>query len=109
MTISNTRGTANFVPGEFRTRYTQGSNVDPIIVDTAWKAGRIVSILDLEVGAGWQSCCGHVRLTAGYVISSWFNTVNTDEWIQSVRTNNFVGLNDTMTFDGLTARAEYRF
>jgi hypothetical protein len=66
-------------------------------------------MLDLELGVGWQSPCGHYRFTAGYVVSTWLNTVSTDEWIDSVRNNNFVGLDDRMSFDGLTARGEYRF
>ena len=103
------RADASFLAGEVRTAYSHGSTADPVIVDTSWKAGRIVSSLELEVGAGWQSACGRYRLTTGYVFSAWLNTVSTDSWIQSVRNNNFVGLNDATTFDGLTAKAEYRF
>lgn len=103
------KATASFVGGEFRGRYQQSSDVDPAIVDTSWKAGRLVSILDLELGAGWQSPCGHWRLTAGYVVSSWFNTVTTDQWIQAVQQNSFTNLGGTMTFDGLVGRVEYRF
>ena len=48
------------------------------------------------------------------MISSWFNAVTTDQWIRSVSRNNFVGQQDgmsydTLMFDGLTVRAEYRF
>ncbi len=99
----------SFVGGEFQADYDHYSTADPSIVDTAWRAGRVVTMLDLEMGVGWQSPCGHYRLTTGYVFSTWLNTVNTDSWIESVRTNNFVGLEDRMSFDGLTARAEYRF
>lgn len=43
--------------------------------------------------------------------SSWFNTLKTNEWINSVRQNNFVDPADTtldgmISFDGLTARVE---
>lgn len=103
------KATANFVGGEFRGRYTQSSNVDPVIVDTSWTAGRLVSILDLELGAGWQSACGRWRLSAGYMVNSWLNVVTTDDWIGSVQTNNFGGLGSTMTFDGLVGRVEFRF
>ena len=104
----------SLVAGEFRSSFFQGSDVDPVIVDTAWKAGRVVPIFDVELGAGWQSSCGHFRLTAGYMFSMWFNTLTTDSWIRSVHQNNFVGhadaiSYDTLTFDGFTARAEYRF
>ncbi len=100
---------ASFVGGEFRADYDQFSTVDPSIVDTSWQAGRLVTMLDLEIGVGWQSPGGHFRLTTGYVFSAWLNTVNTDSWIESVQNNNFVGLEDSMSFDGLTAQAEYRF
>ena len=102
---------ANMVVGDFRARYTQGSDVDPIIVDTTWKAGRLVTVLDLELGAGWQSECGHWRLSTGYLISAWYNAIPTDQWIAAVQQNNFVNLGheDMMTFDGLTARVEYRW
>jgi hypothetical protein len=103
---------ASFIAGEFRGRYTQSSDVDPIIVDTSWKAGRLISILDLELGAGWQSCCGRWRVTGGYMVAGWFNSIPQNQWIQAVQTNNFNGLSNTMnpiTFDGFTTRVEYRW
>lgn len=109
------RTAISLIAGEFRGSYFQGSEgFDPEIVDTAWKAGRVVPIFDLELGAGWQSPCGRFRATAGYTFSMWFNTLTTDSWIRSVHQNNFVGQADaisydTLTFDGFTARAEYRF
>ena len=106
------KSSASFVAGEFRGRYTQGSDVDPIIVDTTWKAGRLVSILDLELGAGWQSECGRWRLTTGYMVSTWLNTIPQNQWIQAVQTNNFASLTNSVnpiTFDGVTARLDYRW
>ena len=99
----------NFVAGEFRARYLQGSSFDPVIVDTNWKAGRVVTMLDLELGVGWQSTCGTFRWSAGYLFNSWLNTVRTAEFIQAVQTNNMLGLGDTLTFDGFVTRAEIRF
>ncbi|MHB8957565.1 MAG: Lpg1974 family pore-forming outer membrane protein [Pirellulaceae bacterium] len=97
----------NFVAGDFTADYRQSSDALP--VDTTWKAGRIVSMLDLEVGAGWQSRCGTWRITGGYMISAWFNTVKTDEWIDAVQSDNYVGLSDSISFDGLVVRCEGRF
>jgi hypothetical protein len=101
----------SFLAGEFRGRYTQGSDVDPIIVDTSWEAGRIVTIFDLELGVGWQSVNGRWRFTTGYMMSSWHNVIPTNQWIQNVQTNSFDATsdNDVITFDGLTARLEYRW
>ncbi len=100
---------ASLMVGEFRADYSQSQSFDPAVVDTDWKAGRIMPILDLEVGVGWQSSCGTWRLSAGYLYSAWFNAVKTDEYIQAVRSNSYTGLGDTMTFDGLVARVEGRF
>ncbi len=106
------KSSVSFVAGEFRGRYTQSSDVDPIIVDTSWKAGRLISILDLELGAGWQSCCGRWRVSGGYMVAGWFNSIPQNQWIQAVQTNDFAGLSNTMnaiTFDGFTTRIEYRW
>jgi len=103
------RASARFVGGEFRGTYLQGTGTDPVIVNTRWSAGRVVSILDIELGLGWVSSNGCLRFTAGYMFSGWFNTVNTDEWIQAVQNNNFVGLSDSLAFDGLVGRVEARW
>lgn len=102
------RAAASFVAGDFRARYTQ-QQLGVTIVDTTWKAGRVVSMLDLELGFGWTSPAGRYRLTGGYVFSGWYNTVKTGDYIRAVQANDFAGLGDTMTFDGLVVRAELRF
>jgi len=100
---------ANILAGDFRARYFYNNDTDPVIVNTSWKAGRVMTQLEVELGVGWQSPCGRYRVTGGYHIASWFNALTTDKWIQAVQDNTFTDLNDTMTFDGLTFRAEYRF
>ena len=103
------RGAASFVAGEFRARYQETAALPDPIAEADWKAGRIVTMLDLEVGVGWTSSNGLLRVTGGYMVSGWFNTVKTDKFIEAAEADNFVGLGDTLTFDGLTARAELRF
>ncbi|WP_164103411.1 Lpg1974 family pore-forming outer membrane protein [Candidatus Laterigemmans baculatus] len=98
----------SFLAGEFQADYLHSSNVDPVRVSTSWDAGRILSVLDLEVGAGWQ-CSPSWRLSAGYTISNWFGAVKTDEWIHRVRNDDLRDMSDNLTFDGFVARAEYRF
>ena len=100
---------ASLVAGDFTADYTQQESTDRIVAATSWKAGRVVTMGDLELGAGWMSCNGLVRLTAGYTFSKWFNTVMIDEYIDAVQTNEYEGLGDAMTFDGLVTRAEIRF
>ncbi len=103
------RSAASFVAGKFQANYFQGQSFDPDVVDTKWEAGRVVPILDLELGGGWCGPGGRLRLSAGYVFSAWFNTVVTQEYIRAVQQNDFLELGDTLTFDGLVARAELRF
>jgi hypothetical protein len=103
------RGAASFLAGKFHGNYFQGQSFDPTVVDTSWEAGRIVPVLDLELGVGWTSHGGCLRLGAGYLVSAWFNTVQTEDWIRAVQANSFDDLDDTMTFDGLRATAEWRF
>jgi hypothetical protein len=43
------------------------------------------------------------------MVNAWFNTLTTQEFVQAVQGNDLVDLGQTMTFDGLNARIEYRF
>jgi hypothetical protein len=103
------KGHTSLLVGDFRADYDQGDAFDDSIVDTAWRAGRMVPILDLEVGTGWTSPNGYWHASVGYLYSAWFNVVKTDEFIDAVQANNFTGLSDAMTFDGFVARIESRF
>ena len=104
------RTTVSFIAGDARASYQQGSDVDPVIVNTNWEAGRIVTIYDLEVGLGWQSANCRWRINGGYLFNSWCNVAPTDQWIRSVQRNNFVGLGDeSITFDGFTLRLTYNW
>jgi hypothetical protein len=104
-------GMASFLGGTYRGRFveqqTPGSET-PLVL-TGWKDDRVVPILDLELGLGWMSEGGGVRLKAGYMFSGWFNTPTTDAFIHSVQTGQAGKLNDTLTFDGLNARIEFVF
>ncbi len=101
--------TGNIVPGEFNTSFRQTQSFDPDVVNTGWEAGRIVTMWDLELGVSRVSHCGNFRLSGGYMFSAWTNVVQTDEWIEAVHTNNFIGMDSTMTFDGFVARFEARY
>lgn len=103
------RSAASFVAGDARARYAQDSNFGARLVDTTWRAGRVVTMLDLEIGLGWTSANEAYRFTAGYMFSGWHNTVNTAQYIDAVQANEYAGLGDFMTFDGLVGRFEFRF
>ena len=104
-------GFASFIAGEFRSvfRQTDAVAMPTVIATTTRSDDRVVPILDLELGVGWHSPSGAWRLTAGYLFSAWFNVVSTDDFIQAVHTSQYGGLSDTLTFDGLTARVDFRF
>jgi len=100
----------SIIPGQFATTYTQreSTSSDPV-VNTGWKAGRMISIWDLELGLARVSKCKNYRFNVGYTLSAWTNMVQTDEWIRGVQTNNFIGMDSTSTLDGLVTRVEARF
>ncbi len=103
------RTAASLVAGTFRTAYTQTSANNGLQVDTGYPADRVVPMLDAELGAGLSLWNDKLRLTAGYSFSGWFNIVRTDQLISAVQTNNFSGMNSTLTFDGFVGRIELEF
>ena len=104
---------ASFLASAISASYRQGASFDPDEVETLINDNRIVTILDLELGLGWEHCvCHHgtLSISAGYLVSAWLNAVNTDPFIDSVHANHFSDIGgDTTTFDGLAAQIEYRF
>jgi hypothetical protein len=104
---------ASFLAGHFGASFMQNNVFAGNQGSVDFRDERIVPILELEAGVGWISPCGHVRLTAGYTIAAWFNTLTTADFINAVQNNNFTtngdNLRDVLTFDGLVARAEIRF
>jgi len=104
------KGYTSFIGGTFRARY-QFENNGTSVTDTSFRAGRLVTMLDLEAGLGWQSFTGNLRFTMGYMFNAWYNTVKVNEFINAVQNNNFVdpstNFNGLITFDGLTSRIEF--
>jgi hypothetical protein len=107
------RGTANLVAGHFTGSFTQDNVFAGNQGNITFRDDRVVPILDLELGIGWVSPKGHVRVMAGYTVAAWFNSLLTPEFINAVQTNNFThqgdNLSNTLWFDGLLARVEFRF
>jgi len=101
------QGFASVLPGNARASYLQTSNFTGVQSGNNWKDFRTVSILEYELGAGWQNPNGRLRVTAGYYFAVWFNTLGTSDYIQAVQTLNYVNRNSAITFDGVTARLQY--
>lgn len=70
---------------------------------------RAVPQLEAELGLGWQSSNGRLRFRTGYYVGTWFNVARTQTWIETVRAQTSLDISETLLFDGLAARAEYRF
>jgi hypothetical protein len=104
------KGSTSFVAGTFRNRYVFNSPTLAASTNTTFEVGRLVTMLDLEAGLGWQNFTGNLRFSMGYMISAWYNTVRVNEFINSVQTNNFAdpsdNFNGMISFDGLTAKVE---
>ena len=100
---------ANFLVGSFTTSYLQTNALLGTQVNTSLRDDRIVPLLDLELGLSWTGPAQRVRLSAGYLIAAWFNSIDTSDWIQSVQNGTFDPGSSTITFDGLVARGEVRF
>ena len=99
----------NFLFGEFDASYVQANSFNGVEAATSWTAGRIVPVVDFEFGAGWLGLNRHLRLSAGYRVSTWFNVVKTEDWIWAAQNHDFRNLDGAMTFDGLVGRAEWMF
>lgn len=102
-------GISSFLFGDFDTTYAQVNSLNGTEAFTSWSAGRIVPVFDFEAGAGWMGVNRHLRLSAGYRMSTWFNVVKTEDWIWAVQNHDFTNLDGTLTFDGLVGRAEWLF
>jgi len=100
---------ASFVGGQFRANYRETFGFDPLVIQSHWNGGRLVSILDAELGVGWTSKTQRMRLRAGYLVSGWFNTVTPGDYISATQHNNYGNLSKSFSFDGLTASVEYRY
>jgi hypothetical protein len=104
---------ANFLLGDVTTSYQQANVFQDQLVTTGFKQTRLVTNLELELGLSYSCCCDHVRLSAGYMISSWSNMVSTNDLIDAVQTSTFNqnrnNLRDTLIIDGIVVHREVRF
>jgi len=104
------KGYASFLAGTFRTRYEFDSPTLTTPTITGMNIGRVVTMLDLETGVGWQNFTGNLRISAGYMFSTWLNTVKVNEFVNAVQANNYTdpstNFRGITTFDGLTTKIE---
>ncbi len=103
------RALGSLLGGNWQADYRQTNQFGGGVIANRYDDYRVTPVVDTELGVGWQSCTGCLRVTTGYLFSTWFNAVTTRDYIQSVRTGNMLNLDDNLTFSGLTLRTELRF
>ena len=100
---------SSFLAGDWRGRYRQTSQIGSGIIANEYEDYRITPVLELELGVGWRSPCGRCRASVGYMTTAWCDAVSTGEYVNAVRSTNYVSVDDTITFSGLTAGLEANF
>ena len=45
----------------------------------------------------------------GYLTTAWYDAISTRQYVDAVRANNYVSVDETITFSGLTAGLEANF
>lgn len=101
------RSSVSPLVGQFSSHYAMRNTTGDILLAQAdWRDDRVITLLDYELGIAWTGPRGHLRLSAGYMASHWFNAVTTSSYINAVQTSNYLDVSDTISFDGPVAHAE---
>jgi hypothetical protein len=104
------RSSASFVAGEYKAQYREVSQFVPNgIIGNNLTDYRVMSILQTELGVGWQSPCGRVRVLGGYQFASWGNALTTASYIGGLQAHRYDNLSEILTFDGFTSRLQVQF
>ena len=104
-------GFFDILAGQFQSDYSQDNTMVGNLARSGFEDDRLVPQLEAELGVGWENACGNFSIRAGYYMGAWFNTVTTAEFIEGVQATSFSDdtIDETMTFDGLTARMLFKF
>ena len=103
------RALGSLLGGNWQADYRQTNQFGGGVIANRYDDYRVTPVVDTELGVGWQNCTGRLRITTGYLFSTWFNAVTTRDYIQSVRTGDMLNLDDNLTFSGLSLRTDLRF
>lgn len=103
------KGSLNLLLGDYTNTYVQDNVFQGTLAAANFKTGHLTTNTELEVGGHWNLMNDHVRVSGGYVVSSFQNSVSTNSLLNAVRTNNFTNATDTVVFDGFVVRLEVRF
>ncbi len=103
------RGVANFLAGDWKGTYTQVNQFGGGVVANEYEDYRVTPVMELELGLGWVSKCGKCRATVGYMNSAWYDAISTRTYVDAVRNTDYINIDETITFSGLTTGVEVRF
>ncbi len=100
----------SLLAGEWKADYRQTNQFGGGVIANRYEDFRVSPVIDTELGVGWAGGTNDCfRVTTGFLFSSWFNTVNNRDYIDAVRAGDYVDLEQSITFSGLTVRGELRF
>lgn len=106
-------GIVNVLFGRFQGGIDERNIFGGLIGQTTVDENRVVPILEFELGAGWKSSDGRIRVSAGYYVGCWFNVMTLPSLSQGIQNVNFTtngnNFRDSLIFDGFVTRFEYRF
>jgi hypothetical protein len=100
---------SSFLAGDWKGSYIQQNQFQGGIVANKYEDYRVTPLLELELGLGWRSKCGRCRASVGYMTSAWYDSISTREYVDAVRNNRYISVDETITFNGLTSRVEVNF
>jgi len=104
------RASASFLSGEFNADYLQTAQFIPgVAAGNDIEEFRTITILQAELGTGWQSLDGRYMITAGYQFAGWYNCLTTGTYISGVQAGRFDDMTETISFSGLVSRFQYSF
>jgi hypothetical protein len=100
---------SSFLAGDWKGSYVQQNQFLGGIVANKYEDYRVTPLLELELGLGWRSRCGRCRASVGWMTSGWYDSISTRQYVDAVRNNRYVSVDETITFNGLTSRIEVNF
>jgi len=100
---------ASMLAGTWKANTLQSNQFGGGRIGNDYRDFRLSPVLEAELGLGWQSQSGKVRLTTGYMTNIWLNAISTRDYLQSFNSSNMVDMTDSISFSGLTSRLELRY
>lgn len=107
------KGVLSLMAGRFGGNYEQRDVFGGLVAISEINEKRIVPVLEIEPGFGWMSPKGRVRMSAGYYVGTWLNTLTTTSLVRGIQNNDFTtnsdNFRDEIVFNGLVGHFELRY